>query len=141
MSTTTGQCHCGEIVFEFSGDPINTAYCYCHSCQTQTNSDKWFGLWVPQALFQFTKGEPKTYTRLGDSGKDMRQHFCGKCGTTLAVFVEVGGFYSVSATTLADHSNYRPNMLIYTAHAADWAQFPEGIPKFDILPPELSGET
>jgi hypothetical protein len=30
-------------------------------------------------------------------------------------------------------------MAIYTASAPKWAVFPEGVPKFDILPPEMSG--
>ncbi len=138
MKNHSGKCDCGEIEYEFYGEPINTAFCYCHSCQKHTNSDKWFGIWVPKDNFKFTKGTPQNFTRLGDSGMNMDHKFCGKCGTTLAALVNVGNFYSVAATTL-DENDFTPNMLIYTAHAKDWALFPEGVPKFDILPPELGG--
>ncbi|WP_163832044.1 hypothetical protein [Spartinivicinus ruber] len=48
-------------------------------------------------------------------------------------------FYSVAASTLKDNSTFAPKMAIYTASAPSWAVFPEGIPKFDVLPPEVSG--
>ena len=137
MSTTTGSCACGEIKYEFVGEPINTAFCYCRDCQKHTNSDKWFGAWVPKDTFSFIQGTPNTYQRIGDSGKSVTHYFCGDCGTTLAGFVEVAQFYSVAATTIDNNDALKPNMLIYTAHAKDWAVFPDGVPKFDILPPNL----
>jgi hypothetical protein len=140
LNKTLGKCDCGAIEFEFSGEPINTAFCYCRSCQIHTGSDKWFGVWVPKDNFHFTKGVPSTYTRLGDSGKKMEHKFCSKCGTTLAVDVEVGGFYSVAAATLSNSNELTPNMLIYTSHAAKWAVLPENVPKFDILPPDLDND-
>ncbi len=134
MDTSNGQCSCGEVHFEFTGAPINKAFCYCRSCQKLTNSDKWFGFWVPVDKFRFTKGTPETYSRLGDSGKMMHQKYCGKCSTTLAIEVEVAGFYSVAATAINGSNNDSPTMCIYASHAPKWAQFPNGVPKFDILP-------
>ncbi len=136
MKKHVGQCACGNIEYCFEGDPINTAFCYCSECQKHTGSDKWFGLWVPTEKFKFTKGDPSTFTRIGDSGKKMNHQFCGNCGTTLAIEVTVGNFYSVAAPTLNDNT-FTPNMAIYTASAPTWAVFPEGIPMFDILPPNI----
>ena len=140
-NTSKGQCTCGDIQFEFTGDPINSAFCYCRSCQKLTNSDKWFGLWVPVDNFRFTLGSPSTYSRLGDSGKKMLQKYCSNCSTTLAIEVEVAGFYSVAATAVDGAEVLSPNMCIYTSHAPNWAVFPEDVPKFNILPPEFSGES
>ena len=138
MEKHIGKCSCGKIEYCFEGEPINSAFCYCHECQTHTGSDKWFGLWVPIDKFKFTKGTPSIFTRLGDSGKDMHHKFCADCGTNLCVEVTVANLYSVAASTLSNNNEYTPNMLIYTASAPKWAVFPEGIPKFDILPPEMS---
>lgn len=134
-----GQCACGKVSFEITGEPINAAFCYCTDCQLHTNSDKWFGLWVNEEDLRFTELQPETYVRKGQSGMDMVHHFCGDCGVTLAIFVEVAGFYSVAANTLANKERYRPEMLIYTKNAAPWAVYPQGVPKFDILPPEMMG--
>lgn len=138
MSKYEGHCSCGNIEYYFTGEPINSAFCYCRECQIQTGSDKWFGLWVPIERFSFTKGKPVTFTRLGDSGQDMHHKFCRDCGTTVCIEVTVGNFYSVAAATLIEH-DFSPKMAIYTASAAKWAVFPEGIPKFDLLPPDLGG--
>ncbi len=138
MKKHAGKCACGNIEYCFEGDPINTAFCYCSECQKHTGSDKWFGVWVPVEKFEFTKGCPSIYTRIGDSGKEMNHKFCSNCGTTLAIEVTVGSFYSVAASTLNENT-FSPNMAIYAASAPKWAVFPEGVPKFDVLPPGLGG--
>ncbi len=137
MEKHTGQCSCGKIEYYFDGEPINSALCYCHECQTHTGSDKWFGLWVPVEQFHFTKGSPENFTRLGDSGKELHHKFCGDCGTTVCVEVTVANFYSVAATTLINNK-FTPAMAIYTASAPEWAVFPEGIPHHRILPPDMT---
>lgn len=138
MEKHIGKCACGKIEYCFDGEPVNSAFCYCHECQKHSGSDKWFGLWVPVEQFKFTKGTPATYTRLGDSGKKVHHKFCSDCATTLCVDVTVANFYSVSATTLCNNP-YTPKLAIYTASAPEWAVFPQEVPKFDILPPEMGG--
>jgi len=139
MNECEGSCACGAIEYSFGGEPINLVFCCCTECQVHTGSDKWFGVWVPKDQFSITKGTPSSFIRLGDSGKDMIHKFCGICGTTLYIEVTFANFYSVAATTLKDSENLFPKMAIYTASAPDWAVFPEGVPKFDALPPEYSG--
>lgn len=137
MSVLQGCCACGEIEFQLTSSPINVAYCYCTACQIHTNSDKWYGLWVRHDDFQLVKGEPQKYTRKGDSGRNMVHHFCKNCGTAFAIFVEIGGFFSVAGNTLKTDNPPKPVMLIYTKNASQAAMFPEGVAKYDILPPEM----
>jgi len=139
MSKYQGGCSCGEVQYSFEGDSINSVFCYCKSCQVHTGSDKWFGLWVGKDKLTITQGNPSTYTRKGDSGQDINHLFCATCGTTVCVEVTVGNFYSVAVSSLHGDHQITPNMAIYTASAPVWAVFPEGVPKFDILPPGLDG--
>ncbi len=139
MDETTGKCGCGSIEFSFNGEPINSVFCYCKECQKTTSSDKWFGLWIPIDKFNFTKGTPSIFTRIGDSGKEVNIHFCKDCGTTVCAEVTVGNFYSVAVSALPENSKYKPKMSIYTASAPEWAVFPKDVPKFDILPPGMGG--
>ncbi len=106
MKKYKSKCGCGNIEYCFEGEPINSAFCYCHECQIHTGSDKWFGLWVPIDNFNFTKGTPSNFTRIGDSGKETNHKFCGDCGTTLSIEVTVGNFYSVAASTLNDNGGF-----------------------------------
>ena len=137
MTSYQGSCACGNIHYTFENEPINSAFCYCTACQKHTGSDKWFGLWVPIDGLKFTKGTPSTFTRIGDSGKAMHHKFCDVCSTTLCIEVTVANFYSVAASTIDNKKDLSPNMAIYTASAPAWAVFPENVPKFDTLPPDL----
>ena len=137
MKKYKGKCACGNIEYNFEGEPFNSAFCYCSECQTHSGSDKWFGLWVTLEKLNFTKGIPANFTRLGDSGKDMHHKFCNCCSTTLCIEVTVGNFYSVAASTIITPNDFFPKMAIYTASASNWAVFPEGVPKFEVLPPDM----
>lgn len=137
---TRATCTCGELEVSCEGEPINSVFCYCPACQRLTNSDKWFGVWYPESAVKITQGNPSVFIRKGDSGKNMEHMFCGACGTTLAAYCEAGNFYSIAASCLEKNQDMLPKMLIYTAQAASWANFPEGIPKFEILPPGMGGK-
>ena len=138
MKKYDGKCSCGKLEYSFEDEPINTAFCYCSECQTHTGSDKYFGLWVPFNKLRFTKGTPSTFTRIGDSGEDLNHKFCSDCGTTVCVEATVANIYSVAASTVTTANDFSPKMSIYAASAPEWAVFPEGIPKFDVLPPEIN---
>ncbi len=135
--THSGKCACGEVGFTFTGEPMGSAYCYCQSCQSRTNADRWFGVWVPKDNLTFTKGKPFSFIRSGDSGKPVEHFFCGNCGFALAGFTELGNFYSVAASAIENGAGLSPEMLIYTAFAPAGTTFPAGVPKFDLLPPGL----
>ena len=135
MSTYHGSCDCGNIQYEFQDEPVNTVFCYCRTCQLHTNSDKWFGVWVPFDKFKLVKGTPSSFTALGDSGSETHRLFCGNCSTVLGLKCDGFDLYSLSASTIAGGDKLLPKMLIYTSVAPAWATFPAGIPKYDILPP------
>ena len=137
MSLKKGSCSCGNLQYSVDGEPINSLFCYCKECQILTGSDKWFGVWIPKNNFKLVSGNPVIFTRAGDSGKDMNYLFCEKCGVTICAEVTVGNFYSVAVSTFVNSNDFVPAMAIYTSSAPNWAVFPEGVPKFEILPPNL----
>jgi len=138
MENYTGSCACQSVRYTFTGAPINSVFCYCHTCQEHSVSDKWFGLWVRKNNFKFTEGNTTCYTRQGDSGQSVKHFFCNHYGTTVCIYVAVGSFYSIPATTVKTAVNWKPTMGIYASHAPSWSVFPEDIPMYDVLPPELS---
>jgi hypothetical protein len=44
---------------------------------------------VPRTVFKVTKGSPKTYDAVGNSGKINKHFFCGTCGSSLYTELEV----------------------------------------------------
>lgn len=92
---------------------------------------------MPKENLTFTKGNPSSFSRTGDSGKRVEHLFCGNCGIALGGFTELGNFYSLAASVIEKGAELSPAMLIYTASAPDGTIFPDGVPKFDRLPPGL----
>jgi hypothetical protein len=91
---------------------------------------------VSKDNFKLTTGTPSSYTRVGDSGKEVNYLFCDTCSTALCAEVTAGDFYSVSATSL-ENNKFTPKMSIYVSSAPSWAIFPSDVPKFEILPPGM----
>ncbi len=134
-----GSCQCGQVRFEFSGDPINQVFCYCTDCQLRTGSDKWFGIWVPSGNFTFIgETEPMVYTTQDDAGNDINCHTCPNCGVSLSVEFTSAGFHTVAASSIEDNNEFKPQLAIFTASAPTWAILPSDIPLFDKLPPDMS---
>ena len=135
-----GSCQCGQVRFEFTGEPINQVFCYCTDCQARTGSDKWFGIWVPSPNFRYV-GEtaPTIYTTHDDGGRDINCHTCPNCGVSLSIEFTSAGFHTVAAPNIEGHAEFKPGFAIFAASAPAWALLPDDIPVFDRMPPEMGG--
>ncbi|KAF3073502.1 glutathione-dependent formaldehyde-activating enzyme domain-containing protein [Trichoderma breve] len=85
----SGSCLCGEVAYASSSPATLTALCHCLDCQKWTGSTYTANAVVPEASFQVTKGEPKFYDTIGDSGKKNRHFFCANCGSSLYGVLDV----------------------------------------------------
>jgi len=86
---TKGSCMCGAIAYEFTGKPEATALCHCTDCQKWSGGAYTSNVVLPKAAFSLTKGTPKTYDAIGDSGKINKHSFCGNCGSSLYTELEI----------------------------------------------------
>ncbi|PVH69574.1 hypothetical protein DL98DRAFT_598550 [Cadophora sp. DSE1049] len=84
-----GSCLCGEIVYEYTGEPAMTALCHCHACQKWCGAPASSNLIVPRGQFKLLKGTPKTFEIPGDSGKINKRSFCPTCGSCLFGELEI----------------------------------------------------
>jgi hypothetical protein len=135
-----GGCQCGQVRFEFTGEPINEVFCYCTDCQTRTGSDKWFGIWIPTENFNFVgEKEPQPYTTQDSSGNDIHCYTCPNCGVSLSVEFTSAGFHTVAASNIEGNNEFKPKLAIFASSAPNWAILPSDIPIFDRLPPEMGG--
>lgn len=62
--------------------------------------------------------------------------YCKDCGTNLYIEVRVANIISIATGTLINSTELKPNIVIYTSSAPSWAVFPEGVPRFEKLPPQ-----
>jgi hypothetical protein len=78
----TAECHCGQLRAITSGEPQGVYVCHCKACQRRTGAIIHNGSgWLKSQVR--IEGEHKIYARIGDSGFELRFHFCPNCGTSL----------------------------------------------------------
>lgn len=76
--TYAGQCYCGEVAIEVTGDPEGAGYCHCKNCRSWSAGPvNAFTLWKPEAV-SVTKGEGQ----IGEFHKTEQSYhqFCKACG-------------------------------------------------------------
>ncbi len=129
-----GGCYCGQIRYNFEGEPQGSVQCHCRECQYITGGNPNLVMILPKSEFAFTQGEPKSFTR-SDIDNAVTRHFCPNCGTAIgtsskslpdAIIIKVG--------TLDDASFYKPNMAIFTKDAQSFHHIPDDIPSFEGFP-------
>ena len=128
MTTHGGHCLCGEIAYEFDGDPLMSGVCHCKNCQRQAGTAFSVLAGVASANFRLTKGELKVYEDTGDSGNKVLRKFCGNCGSPIvsALSGQADTVY-IKAGTLDDTSILNPAFHIWCDSAQHWVTIPEGV--------------
>ncbi|RSL42854.1 hypothetical protein CEP54_015324 [Fusarium duplospermum] len=116
--STNGGCSCGNLKYSFDGEPVAIATCHCTACRRSTSSAFSTSLLVPASAFHPLAGTPSTYTRQGDSGSDVTDHFCPVCGALIyAISKSAPGLVFLKAGSLDDLSlndtKFRPRVEIY----------------------------
>ena len=131
-----GQCHCGEIAYEAELDLEKVAICHCTDCQALSASAFRTVAVVSGDAFKITKGTPKKYVKLGDSGNPRVQAFCPNCGSALYAS-DVGdnpAAYNLRAGTIRQRADIVPKVEYWRQSALPWLPENKGTRKFDQNP-------
>jgi len=129
-----GECFCGAVKFEVSGEPVAMGYCHCDSCRHWSAGPvNAFSLWKPESL-KVTQGE----NNIGAFSKTPKsdRKWCKKCGGHLFTdhpHWQLVDVYAALLPTLsfspAVHVNYAETVL----------RIHDGMPKFQDVPAEMGG--
>ena len=93
-----GQCFCGSVALEATGEPVAMGYCHCSSCRSWSGAPvNAFSLWKPEAV-KITKGAEHVAT-FQKTELSQRQ-YCRKCGGHLMTNHRTFGLVDVFAATL-----------------------------------------
>ncbi|HEY7579679.1 MAG TPA: GFA family protein [Acetobacteraceae bacterium] len=79
----TGGCHCGCITYEAEVDPATVRICHCTDCQKLTGTVYRAGIASLPGTFVLTKGTPRIYIKVAESGTKRAHGFCPDCGTPI----------------------------------------------------------
>jgi hypothetical protein len=129
-----GQCFCGAIEIEASGEPSVQGYCHCESCRTMSGAPlRGFTLW-PQDNVRVTRGGEllKGYNKMGFSD---RQH-CSRCGGQVLIQHPTIGMSDVHSQTFRGF-DFSPSVHINYQEAV--LAVPDGLPKLKDFPAGLGG--
>lgn len=127
-----GQCHCGAISYETSGDPVYHAVCHCGDCRRATGAPIVSWALFPEGAVTIA-GSPRSYS----SSEHGRRLFCGDCGSSLfytnsEIFP---GLIDVQTATM-DDPDFRPaSAQIQVAERIGWMAKLHEMPTFERYPP------
>lgn len=126
MTKHHAECQCGQLVVESDGDPDFVIACNCQACQKRTGSPFGAGMYFQRKDLKIS-GESKLWSRKADSGRDIGNHFCPNCGTSLYWTLELrpdhmGVAYGCFTTPVPE-----PKRVVWAEEKHGWVRFPEGI--------------
>ena len=129
-----GECFCGAVKIEVSGEPQAMGYCHCASCRSWSGGPvNAFSLWRPEDV-KVTLGEGK----LGTYHKTDLSHrqYCTACGGHLMTRHPPLGLIDVFAATLPSLA-FAPG--VHVNYAQTVLPMKDGLPKFSGFPEAFGG--
>lgn len=137
MIKVDGGCHCGALAYEAHIDPSRIGVCHCIDCQILSGTAFRTAVHVATEDFNLLRGEPRTYTKIGGSGRPRIMVFCGNCGTQLygtGTGADAARI-SLRVGTCNQRAQLKPVRQIWRRSAVEWLDdlgidesFDEGIP-------------
>lgn len=134
MAAHNGECFCGAVKIEVSGDPEGMGYCHCRSCRSWSGGPvNAFTLWKPETV-RVTAGAQQLATFAKSPGSERK--YCKTCGGHLMTNHPGLGLVDVFSATLPTlkfeaglHINYAETVL----------PMRDGLPKLKDFPREFGG--
>lgn len=79
----TGGCLCGAIRYEVLVPLDKLVHCHCTDCQKASGAGASANAVLPTDKLRITRGEPRVFTKVVDSGNTLHRSFCGDCGSPI----------------------------------------------------------
>jgi len=133
-ATYKGECFCGAVHVEASGEPEAMGYCHCQSCRSWSAAPVTaFTLWKPDAV-RVTAGAEHVATF--QKTKFSQRQYCKKCGGHLMTNHPTIGLVDVYAATLP---TLRFSAGVHINYADTVLPMRDGLPKLKDFPKEFGG--
>lgn len=107
------ECRCGSVRASVSGDPVRVSICHCDACKRRTGSAFGFNATWPESAVSIA-GETRRWSRVADSGGEVRYDFCPVCGSTIAYSLDARpGMISLPAGQFIEPDLPAPHAEVY----------------------------
>ena len=130
----TGQCACGAVTLEITGEALGVAQCWCRQCQKSAA-----GSATQNAIFLTSDvaitGALGGYDYVAASGNTGTQAFCASCGTPVSGRNSaVPQFLALRLGVIDTPHDLAPQQVIWTQEAPAWAVFDPMLPHVSTQP-------
>jgi hypothetical protein len=117
----TGACYCENIQFTAEIDPSRVVICHCTDCQTFSGSAFRVNVAASCDSFKLTKGTPKTFLKIAESGAERLHGFCDRCGTPLySVAPHIATLIFLRLGAIHQRDSLRPSLQIWRRSTPNW---------------------
>ena len=132
MPTLTGGCLCGAIRYTVDADIKDLRACHCTNCQKASGAGGSVNAVLPTAAIRITKGTPKRYAGIADSGRTLYRFFCADCGSPIAYGSERRPeIIDLFLGTLDEPGAVKPWCHVQVAEQVSWFEVLDDLPRFE----------
>jgi len=124
-----GGCFCGAVRFEFEPEYLAYRYCFCSRCRKVRGTAHAANMFVPEAVFQWTKGEDNV-RRFDLEGARFGNCFCETCGSPVPRQALAGKAYLIPAGSVDSDPGVEPEGAIFWDSRASWLPPADTLEKF-----------
>jgi hypothetical protein len=124
----TGECFCGEIKYEISGNLRDAKSCHCSRCRKAFSAQASAYALVEPQQFNWLSGESILTSYISVEGFGLQ--FCSKCGSTLCGIYK-GAIHGITLGCINGDPKIELGKHIFVGSKARWETIPEGIPQYE----------
>lgn len=130
MTNLHGGCFCKAVRYETTAAAINHRICHCRECQQVIGAS--FNARVLMHLEDVViTGPISTFY----SSKTLERGFCSKCGASVFSRRQSAGVIGLTAGSLDDPSQFKPDMHFWVASKQPWLTIADDLPQYPEAPP------
>ena len=129
MKKLTGNCLCGKIAYEITGDIGETGNCHCSLCRRWHGSAFRSRTFIRTEQFRWIRGEEflGKYNHTGSSDRT----FCKNCGSSLvSLYLDQPEKMGIPMGTLNEDPGKKPAYHIYVDSKAPWFEITDNLPQY-----------
>ena len=135
MKKFTGECLCGNIAYEISGQLGPIINCHCSNCRRWHGSAFRTRSAVESKNFKWLRGEQLLSKY--HSSEHVIKTFCSICGSNLISILENNpDFIGLPIGALEQDPGNRPLMHVFVDSKAPWYEITDDLPQHNTWPPK-----
>ena len=133
--TITGECFCGSIKYQITGNLRDARSCHCSRCRKAFSSQASSYALVESKEFQWLEGRELLTSYVSQTGFGLQ--FCSECGSTLCG-THNDEVHGITMGCLNGNPEIEIGYHIFVGSKASWERIPDGVIKYDGAVPSYA---